>query len=61
MNTSSTKYIIEILDRLEQANEKGRPVTVEWYCDGDNDRELDTVEELREDFSMPFEVKIREA
>ncbi|MCF7927451.1 MAG: DUF1987 domain-containing protein [Spirochaetales bacterium] len=61
MNTSSTKYIIEILDRLEQANEKGRPVTIEWYCDGDNDRELDTVEELKEDFSMPFEVKIREA
>ena len=60
MNTSSTKYIIEILDRLEQAHENGRPVTVEWYCDGDNDRELDTVEELKEDFSIPFEVKIRE-
>lgn len=60
MNTSSTKYMIDILDRLEQAHDKGREVSIEWYCDGDNEREMDTVEELREDFEMPFEVKTRE-
>jgi hypothetical protein len=60
MNTSSTKYMIDILDRLEQAHEKGRNISVKWYCDGDNEREMDTVEELREDFEMPFEVKTRE-
>jgi hypothetical protein len=61
MNTSSTKYMIDILDRLEGAHDEGRSVAVEWYCDGDNEREMDTVEELREDFEMPFEIKTREA
>ena len=60
MNTSSTKYMIEILDRLEEAHDQGRTVEVEWYCDAENERELDTVEELREDFEMPFEIKARE-
>jgi len=56
MNTSSTKYMIEMLDRLENAVEKGMDVRVEWYCDPDNARALDTVEELKEDFSMPFTI-----
>lgn len=54
MNTSSTKYMIEMLDRIENAFEQGTDVRVEWYCDPDNARALDTVEELKEDFSMPF-------
>jgi hypothetical protein len=57
MNTSSTKYMMDILDRLEAAYENGHSVSVEWYCDKENDRSLDTVEELQEDFEMPFEVK----
>lgn len=56
MNTSSTKYMIDILDQFENAHENGRQVRVEWHCDTDNERSLDTVEELREDFEMPFEV-----
>jgi hypothetical protein len=54
MNTSSTKYMIEMLDRIEKAHEQGTDVRVEWYCDPDNARAFDTVEELKEDFSMPF-------
>jgi hypothetical protein len=56
MNTSSTKYMIDILDRLEAAYEDGHSVAVEWHCDAENDRSLDTVEELQEDFEMPFDV-----
>ena len=56
MNTSSTKYIMDILDRLEAAHEAGQDAAVEWYCDEENERTSDTVEELREDFSMPFAV-----
>ena len=56
MNTSSTKYMIDILDKLEEAHDAGRPVAVEWHCDGENGRALDTIEELKEDFEMPFEV-----
>ncbi len=56
MNTSSTKYMMEMLDRIEKAHEQGADVRVEWYCDPDNARALDTVEELKEDFSMPFAI-----
>lgn len=56
MNTSSIKYMIEILDRLESAHGSGSSIKVEWYCDADNERTLETVEELQEDFTMPFEV-----
>ena len=56
MNTSSTKYMIDILDRLEAAHGAGTPVRVEGYCDADNERTMGTVEELQEDFAMPFDV-----
>lgn len=60
MNTSSTKYMIDILDRLEEAHESGKRVQVEWSYDGDNDREIDAIEELKEDFTMPFNLTARE-
>lgn len=60
MNTSSTKYMIDILDRLETAHTAGREITVEWYFDEDNDREIDTIEELKEDFEMPFTLTARD-
>lgn len=60
MNTSSTKYMIDILDRLEAAHETGRRVQVEWYYDEDNDREIDAIEELKEDFTMSFTLTARE-
>ena len=56
MNTSSTRYMVELLDRLESAHQAGRPVSVSWVVDAENARAHDTVEELKEDFDMPFEV-----
>jgi len=61
LNTSSTKYMIDILDRLEAAHRQGRAVKVEWYYDADNGRAGDTIEEFKEDFSMPFSVVPLEA
>ncbi|MFW5694909.1 MAG: DUF1987 domain-containing protein [Alkalispirochaeta sp.] len=60
MNTSSTKYMIDMLDQLEAAHGAGRRITVEWFYDEDNDREIDTIEELKEDFDMPFSLVARE-
>jgi hypothetical protein len=60
MNTSSTKYMIDILDRLESAHDVGKGVQVEWYYDEENDREIEAIEELKEDFSMPFTLTARE-
>jgi hypothetical protein len=56
LNTSSTKQMIDILDLLENAHEKGAEVSVEWYYDPENERAQDTIEEFREDYSMPFAV-----
>lgn len=60
MNTSSTKYMIDILDRLETAHTAGQEITVEWLFDEENDREIDTIEELREDFKMSFTLTPRD-
>lgn len=60
MNTSSTKYMIDILDRLERAHLAGWKITVEWNYDEDNEREIDTIEELKEDFEMPFTLIARD-
>ena len=54
LNTSSTKCMIDLLDELEAAFRAGRTVAVEWSYDDENERELDTIDEFREDFSMPF-------
>ncbi len=56
LNTSSTKCMIDLLDELESAHARGTPVRVEWYYDGDNERARDTIDEFKEDFTMPFEV-----
>lgn len=56
LNTSSTKYMIDILDRLEAAHENGVSVEVVWHCDPHNQRARDAIEELKEDFAMPFAI-----
>lgn len=56
LNTSSTKCMIDMLEELQAAFSRGTGVSVEWYYDVDNARARETIEEFREDFSMPFEV-----
>lgn len=56
LNTSSTKCMIDLLDDLEAAHRRGLPVDVVWYYDSDNERARDTIDEFKEDFTMPFEV-----
>ena len=56
LNTSSTKCMIDMLDDLEAAHARGLPVEVEWLYDEDNDRAKDTIDEFKEDFTMPFAV-----
>ncbi len=56
LNTSSTKCMIDILDDLETAHLRGLPVEVEWLYDEDNERAKDTIDEFKEDFTMPFAI-----
>lgn len=56
MNTSSTKCFMLLLDKLEDAHQEGKQVTVEWYYNVDNDSELECAEEFKEDYSLPFHI-----
>lgn len=56
MNTGTTKIMMDILDRLEDAHGQGRDVSVEWRCERDNDRIAETAEEFKEEFSFPFAI-----
>lgn len=55
-NTSSSKCIMMILERLEEAHEDGKQVTVNWYYDRDNESELECAEEFKEFVNLPFNI-----
>lgn len=55
MNSSSTKCMLDLLDRFEDAWRRGQPVQLHWYYDPDNGRALDLAEEFREEITFPFE------
>lgn len=56
LNTSSTRCIIDILDTLQSAHDRGKSVLVRWYYEEGNDRSLEVAEEFREEVSIPFEI-----
>jgi hypothetical protein len=57
LNTGSTKSMMDILDLFEERHGKGRKVSVNWFCDSDNDRAIETAEEFKEDVTFSFEIK----
>lgn len=56
MNSSSTKYMLDIFDLLNAAAEQGCRVSVTWEYEEGNERALDLAEEFKEDVAMPFEI-----
>ena len=46
-NSSSAKVLMTIFQMLEEAARLGRPVTVDWYCEAEDE----TMREFGEDFS----------
>lgn len=61
LNTGSTKVVMDVLDHMEDAHNNGRNVRVEWRCESDNDRAIETAEEFREEVSLPFEIVMVES
>jgi hypothetical protein len=57
MNSSSTKCMLDILDMLCEAAQRGKDVRITWLYEADNERALDLAEEFREDVEIPFEIK----
>ena len=56
LNTGSTKCMMDILDLLEEFFLVGGRITVNWYCDEENDRALETAEEFKEEITLPFTI-----
>ena len=55
-NTSSSKCIMMILEKLAEAHENGKPVVVNWFYDRDNESELECAEEFKEFVDLPFHI-----
>ncbi|SMC51771.1 DUF1987 domain-containing protein [Sporomusa malonica] len=56
INTSSSKCVMMLLEKLEDAYQAGKKVAIRWYYDVENETALECAEEFREDLTIPFEI-----
>jgi len=56
-NSSSGRYLFEILNILEQSRHK-QSYHIYWLCDKDDELMIDKGEELKSLIDIPFEVKL---
>lgn len=56
INTSSSKCVMMLLERLENAYQEGQKIMVRWYYDVENETALECAEEFKEDVTVPFEI-----
>jgi len=56
VNTSSSKCIMMLLENFEKAFERGVNIQLKWYCDMENESEVECAEEFKEDVTFPFEI-----
>ncbi|WHH58518.1 DUF1987 domain-containing protein [Petroclostridium sp. X23] len=54
INSSSSKCIMMLLDKFEDAFNEGKKVTINWYYDEDNESSFECAEEFKEDLTLPF-------
>jgi hypothetical protein len=57
MNSSSTKCMLDLLDLLEEATQKGKSVSARWTYDKDNSRSRELAEEFMEEITFPFSIE----
>ncbi|MBV7273650.1 DUF1987 domain-containing protein [Clostridium thailandense] len=56
INSSSSKCILMLLDKLENAFQEGKDIVINWYYDEENESSLECAEEFKEDISLPFNI-----
>ena len=54
MNTSSSRCVMEIVDIMEEAFEKGCKASIRWLYDQENEFALELAEEFKEGMNLPF-------
>ena len=55
-NTSSSKCIMMMLEKFEEAHKNGMDIVINWYYDIENESELECAEEFKEDVILPFNI-----
>ncbi len=55
-NTSSSKYILEVLKRLKNILRDGKSVLVQWYYEEDDEEMMETGEDYEDVSGLPFEI-----
>ncbi|ABO50368.1 conserved hypothetical protein [Desulforamulus reducens MI-1] len=60
INTSSSKCIMMLLEKLDKAYLAGKQLSLNWYYNQDNESELECAEEFKEDLNLPFYIIPRE-
>ena len=54
-NSSSSKLFFDLFDIVEEAQEEGHTITVNWLYDAENENALEAGEDFKEDFeSLDF-------
>ncbi|MBP2628542.1 MAG: hypothetical protein H6Q68_3253 [Firmicutes bacterium] len=56
VNTSSSKCLMMLLEKLDEAYQAGKKVMVRWYYDKENEMAMECAEEFKEDLTVPFEI-----
>jgi hypothetical protein len=56
INTSSSKCVMMLLEKLENAYQEGKKVAIRWYYELENETALECAEEFKEDLTVPFEI-----
>jgi hypothetical protein len=56
INTSSSKCIMMLLEKFDNAFSNGKQITLDWYYNEDNESELECAEEFIEDLNLPFQL-----
>ncbi len=54
INTSSSKCMMMLLEKFEEASDGGKNIVVNWYYDKDNESELECAEEFKEFVNLEF-------
>lgn len=62
INTSSSKFIFEILKKLEKLSNAGNDVTINWYYEEDDEDMMETGEDFQSIINIPIHIlEIEEA
>ncbi|MTI83735.1 MAG: DUF1987 domain-containing protein [Firmicutes bacterium] len=59
INTSSSKCIMMLLEKFDEAFLAGKNIILFWYYDLENESELECAEEFTEDLNLPFNIVTR--